>query len=488
MNELKFLSFRDRRGTAWWIAGLAIFLAVALFFIARERTIRQYPHHVADATLYIYLAHNLAVHKTFTPTGGPAEIEEAMRRLPAYPALLSLLIGKETRREIFRYGSDGWFKAYILTLRQTSWIMLAHCLLALGTASMIFLLIKKLTGSPLASFVAVFLYAFDLPTQRMLVTIGYETFFTFLIMLGLFICVWEFKSSKIEKCKYFLSGLVLSLSALTRSNGLYLVLPVIAFFLIQGRQWGYKRSLVISGIWLTGFLMLLPIRFITTASWIGTPVYYSGQGKYIYYWRIPAILSELDGQTFQVHQKILEKKYLKKREELGRMGVEDWSRKESFKILLSHPWISAKVLMSAWFHLLTAAGRSTIGTYFYDKEPSMFVSYKLVKQPWLILKDLSVKTLFKFASDSMIYFLMYMWGHLAVVYTLAITGGVKTCRKRPEILLLFILVYGYLIMSSVATETSARLRVPFMPGILLFAGLGFYHLMKKFGFEIAEEG
>lgn len=198
-----------------------VLISIAIFGIAANFLffygVRDF--ETPDSSSYVVPAGNLAKGQGFTNTNGYPELT----RTPGYPLLIApfLWIGLDLK--------------YLIILQH-----LLQVLISLAAAIMAYMV----SGSRRQAMITGILLCLDLPSLNSANTIMTETFFTANLMVIIWLLWKAARKTQSHRWQILLAGLVSGWSVLIRPITMYFFLPVIAYWLLIGKN--FRRGTVLS--------------------------------------------------------------------------------------------------------------------------------------------------------------------------------------------------------------------------------------------------
>lgn len=395
---------------------------------------------------------------------------------------------------------------YDMTFTQYKKIVFFHSFLSILILSMIFFTLKSLTHSDLAALSGSLLYALDLPSMSLVFYIYTDTIFTFLILVGTISLLFglHYGNDSQKVWVYALSGTFWGLATLTRVNSLLVFVPVALsvavayYFQTKSNQSIVKASTRMDfakryGIWILAVCLVVSFRIVQVYLLTGKP-FFSLSGLYASH-QTAVIMAEVQGKSYaEMDYKYTHENFYHKMRKDGVFVLDipeliDLNQQavNNFRsAAIRHPWVFIKIQILHFLRLFHAVGRTQIGDVI-GKQPSKLVDVSLVKRPWLVLKPENFKLVITNFRESGLLLVLFVWGHLAVLYLCALlllVHGFKQLFKRRDsayvwVFALFVIL-AYLSIVSSLQQTIVRYRVPLIPLIALLAGWGSSLILDKY--------
>jgi len=225
-----------------------------------------------DSQEFLALAKNLSEHHRFSWAQLPNTF-----RTPLYPIFISLF-GRFAFHPIFAklIKSTGEGEE-----ARTPLFIFLQIILGTATVFFLFCLGKQLFGQR-AGEISAFLLAIDIPNILFNNLIMSETLLLFFLVTGTFL---------LFRKQFFLSGIIFSLSALTKPIALYTFLPIFFFLL-------FSRTIKSAFSFLLAFSLLPTIWMIRNYRYYHTFAFTSIDGYNLLYHNLPALEMELMNLPF----------------------------------------------------------------------------------------------------------------------------------------------------------------------------------------------
>jgi 4-amino-4-deoxy-L-arabinose transferase-like glycosyltransferase len=412
-----------------------------------------------DATHYVLIGHNLLCHGHYSRSDGPPYVPD-MLRTPVYP--------------LFAGGLE-W-------LGHAGAIYLAQAALHAGSCVLLFLLVRGLFGVRPAVWASLFL-----ATDLVLVISNFEAMseplFVFLILASalclLPVRVLNDDSRPMTVRRLLGGGVLLGLAILTRPAALYLLVIYAAWYLVGG--WKKKHLangicqaacfvapvLVLVGLWIGRNALVFSLPRLTTVD-THNLVYFVGAGAY----------QVRHGVSLEEAQAMIEREFdippykvVQNQHHSGRSVAELHAqvRGVAWRVLSRYPGdlfrASLLGVVKATFSHDTGQLAALLG-----REWSPPGSEQLLRG--------QAEAFRRLGDNGPLLGLTFGWqlGHIALALGFGAAGvwrSLRDPRRRPAgLLLLAVLAYFYLTVALFGYEAFCRCRLPAMPFLYAFAGLG----------------
>jgi 4-amino-4-deoxy-L-arabinose transferase-like glycosyltransferase len=394
------------------------------------------PRYLLDLDTPGYVDPALALHHSGVFAAHPDRPDvPGFYRTPGYPALIALLFSL--------------FGEHLLP------VVILQALLMAGTLLILFRLAADLGGDPRAGLAAALLLAVDPVSLSLSLVVMSETLFTFLLMAGLLFLVRLLKGRRRPLADAHLAGLALALATLTRPilyGGLVILLPVLLPTLLRKRTLSRRMSVAAWAVFAVPVILLVGGWQARNRLEVGTWRFNSGSRGIVMILTAADVMARAEGIPYEAAQERLlaEIQAGDPRLHFGEDAARhDLYTREALKVFRRHPLSFAVSFGRGVLKVLLGPGRVSW--------------YRMVGQP----PD----------SPGSAARLGYVLAavYLGLVWLLAARGvaGVSNDRdSRPAHLLLAGICLWLVVMAG-GPEGYSRFRVPVMPVLCLYAGLGY---------------
>ncbi len=379
-----------------------------------------------DSPTYEDPARALLQHGRFARSPGQPDVPE-LYRTPGYPAFIA--------------------GVYALCGPNRIALCLAQILTSLAPLAVVIAMARRL-GAPGAGVWAALLLALEpmsLVASGLVLT---ETLFTALLALVLLVGLQLAAETECERRRAFALGLLLGLAALVRPLAYYLAIPLMAgAFCVKLRlHRNWKRPLALTAAIALPWLALAGGWQLRNHRVAGTSEFSLIKNVDLLLYRAAGVVALRDGTTLAEAQRRLESELpppgsMSEVERNAAMG------REARRIVLRHPLLTMRMSLAGAARLLAGPGLASLRDYFSLPLESRLTTLGL---------------------------LGCSGGYLAVLYLLTLLGAAG-CRHAPAPWTLHALLWGvvlYFVLVSSGPESYARFRVPIMPVLALYAGIG----------------
>ena len=376
----------------------------------------------SDSTeFYLPLANNLLEYGTYSGSPEPPLWAEGYR-LPGYPLFLALLIGLG-----FSYGG----------------IAVVQILISIASCWLCYLLVRRLSNSHIASYLAAGSIAFDIPSIVLSTLLMSETIFTF-SLLGSAYCFLRFIQHTDQSRQLFFSGLLLGLSILIRPIAILLPLALGLFLILIYRQ-QLTMGLRKVGIFLLAVGVFMAPWFVRNFVVFET-IFFSGLGNVnLMYYHAAPVKAALEKIPLSKAQGLLYE------EALNAYGDRPWeivpfSRLEgkmARAYLFAHPWTYLKIRIVSIARLMGQPIRGQISKQLMLESSGLVLGLVLLQ---LLL--------------------------LIILWLGAVFGLIYLYRGQSYLPLLFLIILLAYFGLMAGAEVGARFRVPMVPFLSVLAGIG----------------
>ena len=403
-----------------------IIIVLAAAFLLRLVVFASFiiPHEercfTPDASEYDRLAVNILEHRVFS-FSTPPSFTPNLSRTPGYPLFLAavyLIFGHNVIVAIFFQIVIGGI-AIFLTYR-------------LGV---------MLFNETVALFAALFM-----ATSPTLIIQGNflltEPLFTLLLLSGLYFLTSFFIEGRIFHL--VMSGLLLSLSALTRPIALYFPLALIPLFAYKYRK-SISRMTVVLLVFVIVFLLPVSGWVIRNYRITGTPMFCNIGDVNLLYYRAAGIMADVSGESFDATKQEFRQEY--PLDLLNNPNEYEANIRLARNIILDHPFTFIKLTLKGFMKILIGPGRMGI--------------YQILGM------DQSEHNQPKILTVIVVSFMMVL------MYSGFVYGIFLAISDRDYFIPFLILpILLYFTVLPAGPEGSNRFLIPVMPYISLVAGLG----------------
>lgn len=358
-------------------------------------------------------------------------------------------------------------------------VIFAQILLSIATAFILYQMARRIWGSRDISTVCLLLFALDVNSfyhSQLLIT---ETVFAFIIQLWIFWGVVLIQEERLDLGRSFLYGLMLAVGTMIRPISYYLFFLTLFLFLIiwRSKQFSYKR------ISSASLMMVLPFLVIV-GGWQLRNYYKTGSAELsfikhinVLFYRGAGIIARADKISFEKAQQKLTESFPEK----SSMPTKDYYDKmmsRGMKIILSHPFLAVKDQMKGAVNMLMGPGYYIFLEYLGIKTGFLGDIFRLSYGQYMA-KWVANGNRVAFVIGYMVSF--FSIAYMFILYTGIVVSGFRMVHSKSNFdkSHLFILsVVFYFIIISAGPESTIRFRVPFMPLLCLYSGMGLYRILK----------
>jgi len=432
------------------IVAIAFIIRFTLFLIVLEHPERTHLH--LDTGSYWVPAVNLIEGHGFSRKNEPPFIPDAYRT-PGYP----------------------FFMAVVFSIFGRKPVIIAFIQVVIGTMSALltYLLGLKLISRP-SSHKGTLCFALSLGPAIYTVFIMTETLFTFVFLSSIY--ALTLYNDSLKKRWVITGGLLMGISILIRPVTLFF--PFAALFMIWAGRPDSRRRFI------SGGLLFLFAAVLTVAPWVmrnyrktGIPAV-STVGHYnLLFFNACSLLAELNGVSQAKTRAVLKSELKRKLYERG------WKGEEALRVKLCRKW-GSEIILSAPLKYLLVHLENDLVVFL----PNVTIFSELLgitrgeKGTTSVLKAQGLFAAVKRYFGDKIWFLYIVSPYiifLGVIYLSALLGVIIQALRKQWYSITFLLLPAiYLTMLPGAAVP--RFRVPAMPFICLFAGVGLTVIFNNF--------
>ena len=440
-----------------------LFLLIFVKFLVLFHTIKVHPERIwkPDSITYHNPALSLLEYGKFSVSLNHPDFPETIRT-PGYPLFMAFIY--------YLFGVKPWV------------VILFQILLSTLTVIMVFDLGKRLV-SPSVGFIASIFLLLDPVSFYYSEVLLTETLFTFLITLTIwsssFLFLYKNSNQKPRLIWAIVAGISLAFATLTRPISYYLIFFVLLFFIIwlKKRAFGIRFSILI-------FMAIMLPSLIFVGGWQFRNFKISGsyelsniKGYNILFYTGAYIIAQRDGIPFVKAQRDLKKIYGVKSGLTEPETFKKWE-KIGIKIIKNNPFIYFKSFIKGVIGFFKPGTRELIDFFFpsYFKDVSILKDFKRLTFKNFLKKYFGLRDRFLFFS------LLIESFYLFLLYLLFLIGVVVSLNKRNflavHLFILGLFLY-FVIISAMALICYCRFRMPVVPIIALYAGIGLNNLIRQ---------
>ncbi|MCB9747902.1 MAG: glycosyltransferase family 39 protein [Candidatus Omnitrophica bacterium] len=445
-----------------WAIYSVLIITFLKFFVAFY-TLDHFPEHIlrSDSRSYINSAKALFYTGKFAVHPDHPEFPQTMRT-PGYPAFLFSVF------QVFGMNLSFVIYLQIIFTSLTSWL--------------VYLLAVKVSNSVKVGFICCFIFCLDITSFLFSQLILTESIFTFSLLISIFYLIHHLTAKSVSYGFLFLFSLFFSISILVRPINYYLLLPVFLFLLID---W-YKKKCSWIDIGKALVIFWLPI-FILIGGWQYRNYQLTGiqeistiQARNLLFYRAGAVLSAKNNITLSAAQeKIREELDFDK--DISVLKANQIYTKKAKEIIINNSGVYIFVALKGVCKILFGWGEYAFLDYLGI--PTGFVGDFLR----LSFADYSLKW---FSSEYITSWILGMGITIfACLYLCALYMGLiisfwkifSSENKRIHFCLGMMIIY-FLIVSA-GGESYERFRIPIMPLLAVYGGIGINHWLNRFRSE-----
>ena len=415
-----------------------------------------------DSASYFDTARALLHAGHFAVSPDQPEVPQIVRT-PGYPVFLASLF--------FCFGEN-----YAV-------LIFSQIALSLGTILLTYRLSARLWDDRRA-LAAAGLLALDLPSFMISQQVLTETLFTFALTLTVLAALEVLQPSKRIVLSVLLCSVLLALTTLIRPVTYYaLPLIFVAFTIIWKRDftWPWRKIGLLGLTLLTPWLILIGGWQARNYLAAGTTTFSAIQGVNLLFYRGAAIVAQRDNITFEAAQQRLGYgRYAALHPETAGWSTAQLNQRwqqEGLALIRQHPWWFVKTQIRGAAKMLLGPGEQALLDYWGKTSGQtgpggdLFVlSLRDYGRKWI----LGQPGLFALFGAAELY--------LAIIYGGAFYAAYRLIRRRDAFWRMHLFIWGmiiYLIVVSAGPEAYARLRIPLMPLLALYAGHGILHATAR---------
>lgn len=443
---------------------LSVVLAVNLAVFWMVYTVNPESVVTSDSARYEYLAHSLIEKGNFfIDTDYPTVLAGAEQAGP----------------EVFRTPGYPLFIAGIYTLfgpRHTP-LMIAQIIFGVGTILLVFLTSRMLFGASVAFLAAIFL-AIDAGSFSISHYILSDTLFTFFLVFAVLNAVSFLLDQKRKAKTLFFCGLFISVAALVRPVGYYLIFPIVVGLFVYGFLAHWK----LKSIALASIALALPFA-VVVGGWqfrnfraIGSWEISSIKGVHLIEYKAARIIALEENIPWSEALDRLRSE-LPSTKEVSQAEYQNAQVKKAVPIILKHPISFFRVKGEDFKLMMLAPGVENLFRYLGTPTGGgalgdlRRLSFKEYVEKWL--KDKPLQFLIS----------LIVIGHLFTVYLASLISLRSVKKSRKEVLAVHMLLLGVIGYFFLISEGTARFRTPVMPFLAIYGSLGVFLVfprIKKF--------
>ncbi|MCH8902647.1 MAG: glycosyltransferase family 39 protein [Bacteroidetes bacterium] len=357
----------------------------------------------------------------------------------------------------------------------TATVVLLQLLLSSLTVVLVAYLLFKISGGLAAAIIAGFVLALDIYSISFANFLMAETLFTFLLTASIALLV-SYKDFKRPVRAFVYSAVLMGLAILCKPIVLYLPLLLgLAIILISYKN--FKTNLLHAGVFLVVCLLVIAPWFIRNNVVTGKFYFTTLGSQNLYLYRATDVYSRVNNLPFAEAQNILLKEAIDSfpgDHEDQPIEFNIYMRKQALDIIKAHPltYLRNKTKYAAFLMFKPSA------SYLEVQMKSRFKYYPILYPD---LSDIQEIWRFKLQNwdRTTLALVLYQFLMLILIWFGFIFGIIYLLRTKKYFLLVIVLLtIGYFLVIAGGPEADARIRMPFMPIIVLMSSLGAAYLLK----------
>ncbi len=375
-------------------------------------------------------------------------------------------------------GYPAFIAASYLVFGERHWPVIAiQIVISIGTLGVTYAIAKMLWGSRTA-LIALLLLALDVASFHSSQKLLTDTLFAFLITVAVAAGIRLISGESARTGSALVLGIALALATLVRPIGYYLVFPVLVGFLVWGKvaRWRWKRIAAV-------FLLIAVPSLVLVGGWqlrnycvSGSAEFSHMRGHNLLWYRGAGIVALRDGISIdEAREKI----------EDWLPDVEGWTTaeqcdlyaREGMALIRRYPILFVKMQARETADLLLAPAQVLLVRYLTGTElkaspfgDAFRLAPREYASKWVIGKP------------ALFAAFVYEMAYLAVLYGCALYALWRIVRSERERLACHLFVWGvilYFVIISAGPEAHSRFRIPFMPLLVMYAGMSLNRLWDR---------
>lgn len=435
-----------------WIFIVAFILRIFLWTNNLSVPIKYYVD--PDAYDYVIAAHNLLEENGFSSDTAPPYTPDIFRT-PIYPLFIA--------------------GVYAISGHSDAAVVLVQLIIGSFLGSLLYLSLLSWGFSRRSGLIAGFLFAADPLTTLNANLLMTETLFTFLIVFG-FGALFGF--GHFQKRRWFMLAVFLfACAGLARPIGQFLPLVLFPIFIVAVKKGERGRAIF-------QWMLFALLSSVLIYSWAYRNYYYSGSftlssvSDYnLAYYRANAVLESAENLSEEeAHKRVEQMVILRAGAGLSPADSAKVEKAVALEIFKEYPVDTFKVHIKGVVRFLINPGLDTIcaqinrenntaGCALNENQDSGFIGALLAK----------------FSAMNSLQIVIALWSILLLLllYLGSLWGAYRLFRQRQWLQLLsLLLMILYFVILSAGGETTSRFRIPVVPFLALFAGIGFDSLLS----------